>query len=140
MLAARPLVQAFLDSSLEDWYALADAGAGGAGSGAGARQPEVLRFEARLRRSTGLLGKVGLASDRSTLTLRAPSEAELAAWLVRSRDWSTALHHLEILTRERARELLRGGADVNGAGPSTPVDLAKHLCSIGAAAAGSPTG
>ena len=58
VLAARPLVQAFLDSSLEDWYALADAGAGGAGSGAGARQPEVLRFEARLRRSTGLLGKV----------------------------------------------------------------------------------
>ena len=31
--------------------------------------------------AAGLLGKVGLASDRSTLTLRAPSEAELAAWL-----------------------------------------------------------
>ena len=58
VFAVRPLVQSFLDSSLVDWYAMADGRAGGAGSAGGAQQPEVLQFEARLRRSTGLLGKV----------------------------------------------------------------------------------
>ena len=60
----------------------------------------------------------------------------ITGWLRASPGW-TALHHLEVLTPARALALLRGGADVNGAGPSTPLDLAKHLCSIGAAAAGS---
>ena len=36
---------------------------------------------------------------------------ELAAWLRSTRAW-TPLHHLEQLTPERARALLRGGADL----------------------------
>ena len=64
---------------------------------------------------------------------------EIAAWLVRSRDWSR-LHHLEVLTPDRALELLRAGAHLHAAaapGGETPLDRAKELCSTGAAAAGS---
>ena len=46
---------------------------------------------------------------------------ELLAWLVHSRDW-TPLHHTEILTAARARELLRAGASLHAGSPS-PLDL-----------------
>ena len=39
---------------------------------------------------------------------------DIAAFLVRSRNW-TALHHLEVLTPERALALLRAGADLDAA-------------------------
>ena len=42
---------------------------------------------------------------------------ELLAWLRLSRDW-TPLHHIETLTAARARELLRGGADIHAGSPS----------------------
>ena len=53
---------------------------------------------------------------------------EIAAWLAGSRHWSTALHHLEIITSKRAFELLRAAADVKAAavpGGSTPFALAQ---------------
>jgi len=65
---------------------------------------------------------------------------DIVAWLRKSRRWSTALHHLEILSRKRAVALLRAHADVNatsGTGLS-PLDRAKFLCSMGEANAGSP--
>ena len=37
------------------------------------------------------------------------------AWLVRTRLWSTPLHHLEFLTPERALALLRADADIHAA-------------------------
>ena len=57
-----------------------------------------------------------------------------------NRDWSQ-LHHLEVLTADRARVLLRDAADVvhaaAGAGGPTPLDRAKELCSTGRADTGS---
>ena len=55
---------------------------------------------------------------------------DLLAWLVRSRLWSTPLHHLEFLTPERALALLRAGADIHAAaepGGPTPLSLALDL-------------
>ena len=40
---------------------------------------------------------------------------ELLAWLVRSRHWTTPLHHLATVGADRARALLRGGADLYAA-------------------------
>ena len=37
----------------------------------------------------------------------------VAAWLERSRDWCSALHHLDVLQPEKARRLLRQGADLH---------------------------
>ena len=66
--------------------------------------------------------------------------ADLAAWLVDSRQWSTPLHHLRIVGAARARELLRGGADLHAAaaaGGPTPLSLAQALRAAGEAGEGS---
>ena len=63
----------------------------------------------------------------------------LATWLVESRHWSTPLHHLRIIDATRAREQLRGGADLHAAaaaGAPTPLSLARALRAAGDAAAG----
>ena len=55
---------------------------------------------------------------------------ELVDWLVRSRLWSTALHHLEFLTAERTRALLRAGDNIHAAaepGGPTPLSIAQDL-------------
>ena len=60
------------------------------------------------------------------VTATAEGHHKLAAWLVRSRLWST-LHHLEFLTPERALAL-RAGADIHAAaepGGPTPLSLAQ---------------
>ena len=66
---------------------------------------------------------------------------ELRAWLMRSRLWFTPLHHLEIIDAERARALLRDGADLRAALPAadapTPLSLAGRLRAEGAAPPGS---
>ena len=87
---------------------------------------------------------VELTNDRGVRT--AESEAALygqtdhiIAWLVRSRLWSTALHHLEVLTTERALALLRAGANVHAAaepGGPTPLSLAQALAAAGGAKEG----
>jgi len=52
---------------------------------------------------------------------------ELLAWLVKSRRW-TLLHHIEELTVERARALLRGGASLRGRGGSgSPLKRARTV-------------
>ena len=69
----------------------------------------------------------------------AKHHAKLARWLRASRDWS-ALHHIEVLSGERARALLRGGADLHAqplwrgvggkgteAGPDTPLKRAQKF-------------
>ena len=64
----------------------------------------------------------------------------LATWLVESRHWSTPLHHLRIIGATRARELLRGGADLHAAaaaGGPTPLSLTQALHAVGNAAEGS---
>ena len=63
----------------------------------------------------------------------------VVAFLVRSRLWSTPLHHLELLTPERALALLRAGADIHAAaepGGPTPLSLAQALAAAGGAAEG----
>ena len=66
---------------------------------------------------------------------------ELHAWLVRSRQWTTPLHHLATIGADRARALLRGGADLRaaaaGADAPTPLSLAERLRAEGSAPAGS---
>ena len=61
----------------------------------------------------------------------------LAEWLALSREWSP-LHHLEVLSPERTRALLRGGADLHLA-PSTgdtatPLERARQLAPASASA------
>lgn len=55
------------------------------------------------------------------------------AWLVRSRFWTTPLHHVDVLTADRAASLLRAGANLHARKPyyaperaPTPLDLAAH--------------
>ena len=66
---------------------------------------------------------------------------ELHAWLVRSRQWTTPLHHLATVGADRARALLRGGADLRaaaaGADAPTPLSLAERLRAEGSAPTGS---
>ena len=64
----------------------------------------------------------------------------MAAWLAESRDWTTPLHHLRVVTPARARALLRGGADLRAAardGAPTPLSLARGLRAAGEAGGGS---
>ena len=64
---------------------------------------------------------------------------DIAAFLVRSRLWSTPLHHLEFLTPERALALLRAGADLHAAaepGGPTPLSLAQAMAAAGDASEG----
>jgi len=64
----------------------------------------------------------------------------LAAWLVVSRQWSTPLHHLTIISAARARMQLREGANLHvsaAVGAPTPVELAQRMHEAGEAAVGS---
>ena len=51
------------------------------------------------------------------------NHVQMLAWLQSSRTW-TALHHVEVLTAARVRELLRGGADLHVGSPS-PLERAR---------------
>ena len=67
----------------------------------------------------------------------------IVAWLVSSRQWSTPLHHLTVLTATRALALLPAGADVRAAaaaGGPTPLSLARAKPAAGAVPDGSPAG
>lgn len=63
---------------------------------------------------------------------------KVAAWLERSRDWTSALHHLELLTPEETLALLRAGADIHASVRSgsdnamTPLKLAQAMLSTSA--------
>lgn len=60
----------------------------------------------------------------------APSAAVVVAWLQHSRDWSSPLHHLELLTGPQARALLRGGARLGARARSdapSPIEMARSL-------------
>ena len=77
--------------------------------------------------------------DTAEYIATARGHHELAAWLRATRLWSTALHHLETLTPERALALLRAGADPDAAaapGGPTPISLARELAAAGRAAEG----
>ena len=60
----------------------------------------------------------------------------LAAWLAATRDFTTPLHHAEFISADRAKALLRGGADLHArSGPDgrTPLEVARQLVEQGAA-------
>ena len=67
---------------------------------------------------------------------------EVVTWLITSRLWSTPLHHLDIIDTNRARALLRAGADIHAStapeGPTapTPLSLARSLHAEGNASDG----
>ena len=75
---------------------------------------------------------------------RQPTEAtrsELQAardWLDHTHGWCTPLHHLDLISPARARNLLRSGADVRAAieGGPTPLSLASELRDAGRAEEG----
>jgi len=54
-----------------------------------------------------------------------PLQREMSAWLQRTRDW-TPLHHIEQLTIERAKALLRAGAALHSGSPS-PLERATEV-------------
>ncbi len=65
---------------------------------------------------------------------------EMADWLAQSVEWTTALHHLDALAPERARTLLRDGADLHASpreGGPTPLGLARAAAARGEAPVGS---
>ena len=54
-----------------------------------------------------------------------------------SQDWTTPLHHLKVVGPERARTLLRVGADTHGSPEApAPLTLARELHAAGAAPKG----
>ena len=64
----------------------------------------------------------------------------LSSWLAETAEWSSALHHLDLTTPERARLLLRTDADPrasNGRGGPTPLSLAAAFAEEGDAPDGS---
>ncbi len=66
---------------------------------------------------------------------------KLAAWLRSSRDWSTPLHHISILSTARTLALLRAGASIHAeakAGGPTPLTLACEMHARGEASEGTP--
>ena len=80
-----------------------------------------------------IFGPIGLTAE----DISARRHAALTQWLARSREWSP-LHHLEVLSPERTRALLRGGADLHLA-PSTgdtatPLERARQLAPASASA------
>ena len=65
---------------------------------------------------------------------------DVSTWLMLSHEWSSPLHHLEIISAGRARDLLRAGADIGAAareGGPTPLSLAHALGEAGKAVSGS---
>ena len=58
------------------------------------------------------------------------------AWLKKSRKWTTPLHHVEVITADRAFDLIRAGADIHAAakpGDPTPLSRAQALHDAGKA-------
>ena len=83
----------------------------------------------QLLSSYGASRTLGSAADVTAedMSLRR-GHNELTAWLCLSRGW-TPLHHIEVLTPERARMLLRCGADLHArpaqsAPPKSPIERA----------------
>lgn len=70
-----------------------------------------------------------------------PAECPVLAWLRRTREWVTPLHHLELLGPAATIEHLRAGADVrsHSSAPDapTPVSIARALARSGGAPPGS---
>ena len=68
--------------------------------------------------------------------LRGATRDAWEAWLAATRDFTTPLHHAELMPADRARALLRGGADLHarsGPGGRTPLEVARDLVEQGAA-------
>ena len=81
-------------------------------------------------------------SAEAMAALVRPFESRMAllVWLVESRQWCTPLHHLSIVGVDRARSLLRAGADLHAAavpGGPTPLSLARAMDVAGEVADGS---
>jgi len=88
-----------------------------------------------------LLSLYGAALGDSIELAEQQGHEELAEWLRCSIDFSTPLHHLEAISEEKARGLLRGGADILAAsreGGPTPLGLARAADARGEAPMGSP--
>ena len=81
-------------------------------------------------------------TDDPELQLPQRERPEIVAWLHESAQWSTPLHHLTIIDADRARALLRDGADLHACTDApeapTPLSLARSLRAAGNAAPGSP--
>ena len=77
-------------------------------------------------RAITVLGQERTALGRATRG----GHAELAAWLTATEEFTTPLHHLQIIDAARARALLRGGASLHAAaatGGPTPLSLARAI-------------
>ena len=93
---------------------------------------------ARLLSSYGANRVVPFVTAEAVATRR--GHTDLAAWLRASRHWSTPLHHLAVIGADRARTLLRAGADIHAAavpGGPTPLSLARAMRAAGDAPDGS---
>ena len=72
----------------------------------------------------------GAGNDTAEGVAEEMGHDELLAWLQRTRDFTTPLHHLELLSAARARELLRAGAALGARarpGAPSPLELARQL-------------
>lgn len=91
-------------------------------------------------KTSQLLAMHGAAYGDALELAMAQGHRELADWLRQSAEWITPLHHLGMLAPERARALLRAGADLYArtpAGGPTPLNLAGAAAARGEAPAGS---
>ena len=96
------------------------------------REPENHAWAAAflaVRRAVGSSSRQLLISALAALGLAAVN----ASWLARTREWTTRLHHLELLTEAQARAELRAGADLHAAahaGGATPVSIAREILGL----------
>ena len=78
--------------------------------------------------------------DLAFATAAGAGHNDVCTWLIMSREWTSPLHHLEIISAGRARDLLSADADLEAAareGGPTPLNLARALAEAGRAGAGS---
>ena len=80
-------------------------------------------------------GDEGEHGDALALALENDHRA-VVAWLEQSVEWTTPLHYLSVLSPQRAKQLLRDGADIYATlapGKPSPVSIARDMLAQGKA-------
>jgi len=120
---------------------LLEAGAGVNRVNRAGETPLLLASRFGLLRLVQLLSSYGATRDlREVRWATRFGRSETAAWLIATADCTTPLHHPTLVPPERARRLMRGGADLRAAiepGGRTPLSLARELDASGDAPRGS---
>ena len=136
----RPLHLAAAEGHLESAEILLEAGADvNARTDSGYTPLEFAALHNRLALAA-VLCSFGATHGDALEVAEARCHEEMATWLRDTSEWSTPLHYLHVIKPERARAMLRDGADPHaalGPGKPTPALLAQAMADRGEAPEGS---